>query len=79
MPSDKSQDHLKNLGSALKIMSVHTDLHSHKIQSFLKHCLQFAEIAYFFNYLETFYIMQLLISRYPVKLLQGQKYTIPLD
>ena len=65
MPSDKSQDHLKNLGPAVKIMSVHTDLHSHNMQSFLGHCLtirvvvqvlvQFPEIVYFVNYLETFY------------------------
>ena len=36
MPCDvnfRSQDHLKKLGPAVEIMSVHTDLHSHKIQS----------------------------------------------
>ena len=36
MPCDinfKSQDHLKKLGPAVEIMGVHTDLHSHKIQS----------------------------------------------
>ena len=48
MPCDinfRSQDHFKKLGPAVEIMSVHTDLHSHKIQSristkFPGHCLQ---------------------------------------
>ena len=41
----KSQEHLKNLGTAVEIMSVHTGLHRHKFQSkvstkFQGHCLQ---------------------------------------
>ena len=41
----KSQEHLKNLVTAVEIMSVHTDLHRHKFQSsvstiFPGHCLQ---------------------------------------
>ena len=48
MPCDincRSQNHLKKRGAAVEIMSVHTDLHSHKIQSsvstkFPGHCLQ---------------------------------------
>ena len=41
----QSQEHLKNLGTAVEIMSVHTDLHRHKFQSrvstkFPGHCLQ---------------------------------------
>ena len=41
----KSQEHLKNLGTAVEVMSVYTDLHRHKFQSrvstlFPGHCLQ---------------------------------------
>ena len=48
MPCDnnfKSQEHLKNLGTAVEIVSVHTDLHRHIVPSrvstkFPGHCLQ---------------------------------------
>ena len=41
----KTQEHLKNLGTGVEIISVHTDLHRHKFQSrvstkFPGHCLQ---------------------------------------